>query len=294
MKKQFLLILIAILFSGTTIIAQSGDTTRIKIGSKKILIIEEGEDENVAVEIYSDSLDSDFDIDIEELKSQIEDDDDEESNEFEGHWKGFQLGFNTLIDANNGQPNSEEWISVNSARSWTFGLNLFQYDIPLIKENFGVVSGLGMSWRNFHFDNNIDLQDGSAGVTGVFVPIEEREYTKNRLQGTYLDGMVGLELQLPVGHKDSEFFILGGAYASYRMGSNYMQKWVENDRKQKDKTKDNYQLTDLEYGLTGRIGLGKINLFANYSLTPLFKENKTQNVSGVYYPVTVGLMIVGF
>ncbi len=287
MKKIVILTMVAFMFASFGLKAQKQDTIKLKVANMKILIVEDGE--NSIVTVDTDSVMTDDTVDVVYSKDiDIDIDDDVDEQEFEGHWSGFEFGFNGLVNENNEFPANDNWMSVNQARSWTFGLNMFQKDIPLIKENFGLVSGLGMKWVNYHFNNNINLEKDEGHVFGV--PEEVREYTKDRLQGTYLTGVLAFELQFPVGSGDNELFIMAGGYGGYRMGSNYMQKWVENDNKEKNKTKDDYYLTDLEYGLTARIGVSDINLFANYSLTPLFKSNRAE----AYNPVTVGIMLVGF
>ena len=49
-------------------------------------------------------------------------------------------------------------------------------------------------------------------------------------------------------------------------------KYVEDGKKEKDKEKDDFNLSPLRWGLTARIGYEEINLFANYYMTPLFKS----------------------
>jgi hypothetical protein len=279
--KNTILVTVALLMGfAFQISAQEKDTVRIKIGNKKIIIIEDNEETTDDIIIETDSTVTGYDFDYDE---------DECSKEFEGHWHGFEFGFNGLVDANNKMPSADADFAINMARSWTFGLNLFQKDIPLIKNNFGLIGGLGMQWRNYHFDNNVEPE--RVGEELIWHDIDEPEFTKNRLQATYLTGVVAMEFQTPVGNGDHEFFIMAGGYGNWRMGSNLKQRWNEDGNKEKNKIRDDFHLNDLEYGLTGRIGIGKLNFFANYSLTPLFKENKLVED---YNPVTVGVMIVGF
>lgn len=286
MKNTILATVVLLMGFAVQISAQEQDTVRIKIGKKKIIIIEDSEKNTDDMDVQIDSLDGDYDIDFDSLKEN-----DEGSNDFEGHWHGFEFGFNGIVNADKKMPATEAPYAINMARSWTFGLNLLQKDIPLIKDNFGLIGGLGMQWRNYHFENNVRLEKGDGEL--IWNTNNIPDYTKNRLQATYLTGVVAMEFQAPVGKGDNEFFILAGAYGNYRMGSNLKLRWNEGGNKEKNKIRDDFYLTDLEYGLTGRIGIGKLNFFANYSLTPLFKENKLKPAED-FYPVTIGLMIIGF
>ncbi len=288
MKNTVLLTTALILALVFQLTAQEKDTTRIKLGNKKILIIEEKGEATDDIDIEVDSLgsDTDYDFDFDELKDLGHED--ECDNDFEGHWHGFEFGFNGLLNAKQETPASNNPIAVDMARSWTFGINLFQKDIPLIKDNFGLLGGLGMQWRNYHFENAYPQKNESGTLD--WLESNDKEYKKNRLQATYLTGVVAMEFQAPVGKENHEFFLMAGGYGNLRMGSNLMQKWDEDGSKEKEKIKDDFYLNNLEYGLTGRIGIGKINFFANYSLTPLFKDDKAPE----WNPFTVGLMIVGF
>ena len=284
--KRTIVIATALLVSFTLqLSAQEKDSVRVKFGKRELIIVEDENENAEEIIIQSDSTSRSFDL------SDMDKDGDDK-HEFEGHWHGFEFGFNGLLNSDHKKPASENPMSINMARSWTFGLNLLQHDIPIIKENFGLVTGLGMQWRNYHFENNVEPYKSDNGTLEfIEVSTQERNFDKNRLQATYLTGVVAFEFQTPVGKEDSEFFMLAGAYGNFRMGSNLKQKWDDGGNKQKNKDKGDFYLNDLEYGLTGRIGIGDINFFANYSLTPLFKDDK---LPSDWYPLTVGLMIVGF
>jgi hypothetical protein len=294
--KSFILTLTLFSLLITAVTAQESDTTKIRIGKKIITVIEKADGET-EMKIKTDSIMNDEQIDI-----AIDGDDqsgngkherkkNKKADRFEGHWHGFEFGFNGLVNANNEFPADDNFLAINHFRSWTFGLNLFQKDIPLIRENFGIVTGLGMQWRNYHFENNIRLIETTDAITSE--PEPESDFTKNRLQATYLTVPVAFELQFPVGKDREELFLMAGGYGSFKIGSNYKTKWEEGNDEFRKKIRDDYHLSRFEYGLTARIGYGNINLFANYALSPLFDKKKGPEPDPLY-PVTVGIMIVGF
>jgi hypothetical protein len=53
----------------------------------------------------------------------------------------------------------------------------------------------------------------------------------------------------------------------------------------KDKDRGNFNISPLKYALTGRIGLGDVCLFANYGMTPLFRDGKGPRLM----PLVVGI-----
>ncbi len=267
------------------------DTTRVKFGSKIITVIER-ENEDLDIKVTTATKEDKVNFDLNDGDSDCGDDKKKKKHaKFEGHWAGFEFGFNGLVDADNKFPAADHPLDINMVRSWTFGLNLFQKEIPLIANNFGLVTGLGMQWKNYHFDNEIRVFADNDGLTAV--PFEDVKIKKNRLQATYLTIPVMFDLQFPIGPKKNEFFLMAGGYGSFKIGSNYKAEWSEGGQKFEDKIKDDYNLNKFDYGLTARIGIDDINLFANYSLAPLFEEGKGFGPEN-YMPVTVGIMIVGF
>ncbi|HRY97973.1 MAG TPA: hypothetical protein P5550_02850, partial [Bacteroidales bacterium] len=56
---------------------------------------------------------------------------------------------------------------------------------------------------------------------------------------------------------------------------------------QKNKVRDDFHLNPLKAEGTVRLGWGVVNLFANYSFLPLFKEDEGPEL----YPFSVGLTL---
>lgn len=293
MKRVVFLSIVAILFGAGMLSAQEADTTKMKLGKKIITIIESPNSE-VEVKIQKDTtlITDDIDIDLDEEMERSEKEankkDEKCKNEFEGHWSGFDFGFNALLTPDQQFPLKEDPMAINQFRSWTFGLNMFQKDFRLIGNSVGLVSGVGLQWKNYHFDNKIELN--SEGDELIWVEHPDFKYQKNRLQATYVSIPLALEIQFPLGRKGKDFFIMGGAYGNFKIGSNYKTIYKVDGKEFENKDKDTYHLNRFEYGLMARIGWDDINLFVNYSLSPLFMENEGPEL----YPATVGIMIVGF
>ena len=94
MKKIALLLVAALLLVGYSVKAQKQDTLRIKIGNKSIIVIED--DDDTIIKITTDSLTENEDVVISE-QSDISFDidiDNDDDHKFEGHWAGFEFGFN--------------------------------------------------------------------------------------------------------------------------------------------------------------------------------------------------------
>lgn len=75
-----------------------------------------------------------------------------------------------------------------------------------------------------------------------------------------------------LGLKESKFKIAAGAYAGYRLGANSKTKSTDGN---KEKIKNNYNLSNLMYGFTGEIGKkNSLALFVRYDLNKLFDSDQ--------------------
>ena len=70
----------------------------------------------------------------------------------------------------------------------------------------------------------------------------------------------------------------------YRMGSH--SKTKSTDRGKKYHEYNNFYLNDFRYGLTLQMGINNFaNLFVNYDLNEMFKENKGPKLNGISFGV---------
>lgn len=213
----------------------------------------------------------------------------EKKSKFEGHWAGFEFGFIGLT-ADKNFINGDYAYSNRPFRSWNFGINLIPINIPLIAENFGIVTGIGMGWKNYHFANQYLLTTDEQGVS--FEPLENpaSKITKNRLSSFYLSMPLAFELQFPIRHHKDKFFMQFGGYGNLKLDSDYRYEIETNGVTEEKKLDGDFYLADFEYGLTARIGFDHLNLFANYSMNELFRDHTGPAV----HPVTVGIMVIPF
>jgi hypothetical protein len=109
------------------------DTTRIRIGKKKFIIIEDGDNDQISFE------NEDFD----------------DNNKFKGHFSGIDIGINNYFtsDFSTSLPLSDEYMNLNSGKSWGVNINFIQQSIALLNNNIGLVTGMGLEFNNYRFDN---------------------------------------------------------------------------------------------------------------------------------------------
>jgi hypothetical protein len=264
------------------IVEENGDTVRLKLGSRGISIVE-GEDGTA--------------INIIEMEEEEEDEDAEEtvktrkkSKKFKPHFAGFEIGLNNYLtpDFSMNLPQDQRFMDLNTGRSWNINLNLLEYGIGLGTDKVGIVTGLGFEWTNYMFDNQNSIRKDENGVIFEYVPDQAGNIIKSKFNMTYITAPLLLEFQIPAGKK--RIHLSGGVIGGVKIASNTKIKYEISGEKSKEKSKGDYNLAPLRYGLTARIGYRAINIYANYYLTPLFSENDGPEL----YPFSIGLCLIPF
>ncbi len=268
---------------GVVTVEEGKDTTRIKFGNKGVTIIEDEDGTSVN---WDDLEDNDND------SSLMEEDEKEgakKKKKFKPHWSGFEVGINNYVnsDFDMSLTPANSFMDLNTSRSWNFNLNFMQYGFGLGTDKVGLVTGLGLEWSNYHFDNGNVISEGPDGeIVRYDVPDENASVQKSKLQTTYLNAPLLMEFQIPVGKK--RVFLSGGVVGGVKLGSNTKMVYTVNGDKQKDKVKDDFNINVLRYGFTARIGYRNLKIFANYYPTALFEKGKGPEL----YPFSVGLTLL--
>ena len=275
-------------------VTERGDTTFISLGNKKIRIIEQNGETTVKIQNRSeDENDDEFkekeDIvqdDLEEEQEEEEDLEEKPWKNFKGHWAGFEFGLNNYVDKDLSFNRSavNEFMDLNTARSWNINLNFAQYSVGFGTDRIGIVTGMGIEWSNYHFSDTNSIQKLDGEIT--WKPIPDNT-TKNRLQSTYLTVPLLIEAQFFGKDRNDRFYLGAGIIGGLKLFSNTKIKYVENGVKEKEKVKNDYYLSTLRYGLTARAGYKAIKLYVNYYPVPLFLADRGPEL----YPVAAGLVV---
>ncbi|MEM9887388.1 MAG: outer membrane beta-barrel protein [Bacteroidota bacterium] len=165
--------------------------------------------------------------------------------------------------------------------SINFNWHIFRHRLPIVKSTAFFEYGIGISWMGYKFSNDFKIVEDATEFTTL--PIEG-DLRKNKLRTTFLE--VPLLLTLTPGRGD-DFFVSGGIYGGVLIASRQKIKDSSGDV---EKTRDDFNLNKVRYGLEGRIGLGPISFYAQYSLQDLFRENQGPQLR----PINIGLSVVGF
>lgn len=245
-------------------IDENGDTTKIKLGKRDLIIVEDNENTNLKVH--------------------------KKKKSFRDNWSGFELGINGYLNPDNTltMEGDAEYIDLRYEKSVAVNLNLFQQSFPIVSNRLGLVTGLGIGWNNYRFDNQTVIVYDKDGLDFYEDTINNMQ--KNKLTLTYLNIPLMLEFQTG-GNKDIEkFHIAGGMILGTRLRTHAKYVYNDDGEKRKEKDFEDFNVQPFRFDATARIGWGKINLFATYALNTLFKEDKGPEL----YPFTLGIRLVDF
>lgn len=236
------------------------DTTLLHVGSSKVMILSS-----------------------KEIKERREE---KRKKGFSGNWGGVEIGVNGWLNDNQNfdMPSGYGFLNLKYNRSIGVNLNLIEQSINLYKNRVGLVTGLGFTFNTYQFSRNISLLPAEKNVKALTDTID---FKRNRLKVTYLTLPLLLEAQAG---KSSQFHISGGMIFGLRIGSHTRQVYEIDGATYRNRVYDDFNLNPFRAEVSARAGWNSINIFANYSLTSLFKSSKDPDL----YPFTVGVRLTSW
>lgn len=243
----------------------ASDTTKFKLGGKKYIII--GDDEEEHADHGKAKKDS--------AKNY--------NDNFE-HWAGLEFGVNGIMDYKNSLdlPDNGAFLELDYGRSLQFGLNLFEKDFHIYKNYVNIVTGFGVDYNHYAFQNSVTLNGDTTYLTAF--TDSTIDYKKNKLNVSYLKIPLMIEFNTSK-NASKNFHIAVGAEAAYRISSCTKQKYEVDGYEVKVTRKDDYNLEPFRFSAIARIGYNDVTVFANYGLNRLFKKDRGPQV----YPFTIGV-----
>ena len=193
----------------------------------------------------------------------------------------FDIGVNNYLQNGKFPDATDEQFTIKPFGSWYVALASVHRNTiagPLYLETGG-----SLSWYNFKFQDAMTRLDKDTDQT-LFIqdPNGFNEYIKSKLTVSYINVFLMPGLHLGKDSKgrpawkhnqDKGVRIAVGPYAGYRIGS-YTKVVFDNGAKQKDRTRNNYYLSNLRYGIRAQLGWNGTDLFFNYDMNTLFEEGK--------------------
>jgi hypothetical protein len=203
----------------------------------------------------------------------------------EPHWAGIGWGFANFMDGDF-VLNNVGGVSLKSELSNEFYFNPIEKIVPIISNNLGITTGLGLNWRNYHLDMNKHLIEEQDVVIVKDAPVDIR-YNYSRLRVFSLTVPVLLEFQHNFGTKHT-FFVSAGVVGGVNTSSSYRIKYTEPDGDKENRVESkglNVAPITLDY--LAQIGYGTWSVFAKYSPFDLFQSQKGPKVQAVSLGATL-------
>lgn len=248
------------------------DTTRINIGRKEVLVIDKTDEHNKSFE-FGDADDST----------------NHKRRQYEAHWAGLDFGINIMMDPNfNDKFTEHPYWEFDPAKSFTWNLNLIEHKFSIAGPYFGITTGLGFNFNSYAFKDNYILNSTPDSVYAVMDTV--MRYSKNKLKTSYLTVPVLLDFTFGkdiAGDDEDKPYLALGVVGGVRMTSKYVIGGEQNGQDFKHKMKDRYNLNPFKLDATVRMGYKAVGIFANYSLLPMFEEDKTTALHPLTFGVTM-------
>lgn len=268
-----------------------GDTIRITTKRKLIRIIT----------TLRDDIDS-----TKDLQQRMEDARNERRRMFT-YWSGVDFGFNTFIaeDGRLGDGPKSGALQLDNSRSRFLAINFMEQKVEFGSHRAGLLTGLGVEFVSYKLSENVTLAYNSDSTYAI--PSDDLDFRKNKLRQIGVRVPLLFEFntkKVPLPSTPAEwktydqkglsrkgnFHIALGVIGSYYFDTMYKQRYSEGGEIKKTRVKASYNLLPYRVAATVRMGIGGLNLFAEYGLTPLFEDGTMAKLT----PFTVGLTLVGF
>ena len=122
-----------------------------------------------------------------------------ESKSIISNWAGIEFGFNNYVteEMNTVMPSDIYYMTLHSSKSSSFNLNFAQQSFGFT-HYIGLVTGLGINWNNYRFDNNNNIRKGDNGVIEELNPLAALD--KSKLTTVYMTVPLMLEFHVPANH----------------------------------------------------------------------------------------------
>jgi len=195
----------------------------------------------------------------------------------------IDIGFSTYF--HNGSlnlPTELDDFDQNYGGSLNLNLHAFRQRLPIIKDNLGFEYGLTIAWKQYRFANDFRILEDTIPFT---IEDDGTSYKKNKLKTTFLE--IPLMLTLSPTNGRNPFYLSAGVYGGVLLGA---KQKLKDDNGNKTKIKDDFNLNKFRYGVVGRIGFGPFAVYAQMSMTELFKAGQGPELT----PFNVGISILDF
>ncbi len=202
------------------------------------------------------------------------------------YWGGLCIGTNGYLSASGSTklPVGYDFLELNQGKSASVALNFEGFRFNLYQRKLHLVTGFGFEWNNFRFTSDQTLDSDSNQVSAFASGLS---YSKNKLTASYLT------VPLLVGYNTNprsrkHFFLAGGLVGGLNIGAHSKQVFDIKGKTFKNKVEDDFNLAPFRCDATVRFGYRRFTLFANYSLSALFRSGRGPEL----HPFSIGVKLL--
>ena len=208
---------------------------------------------------------------------------------FNPRYSGFDFGFGGF-----GQdffrttlPEGYENMELRLHQSFVINANLFDRGWRFGQSNFSIGTGLGFGWNIYRFQEHDMIpsmdRENRQFVINPYAGEEDRVYRKSNLRSSWLRIPVFLQ------YGDRDFAILAGVVGNVRLGASAKQVYTfpDSNRRQRFVSRDDFYLQGFRLDTEVRITFRSFGIFASYSLTEMFLNNRGPELNAFSFGATL-------
>lgn len=199
------------------------------------------------------------------------------THRFDAHWSGLGFGFCDAVNTAQGGFNGPEGVTPSFGRSYEIFWNIFSVHIPINNRNWGLVSGLGLNWRNYKMDNKYRFVKEGADLRIEEYP-EGSVIEYSRLKTFDITFPLLLEWQSP--RTRGRFFISAGPVLGIKTYSSVKTEYQYEGIHYKEFSKGVHQ-NPVNVDLMALAGYRHIGFYFKYSLFHTLQTSHSPQMNGI-------------
>jgi len=147
--------------------------------------------------------------------------------------------------------------------------------------------GFDYRLRHYSFEHSFRLVKDNGVITADYtMPEGVKEYKRHNLRQQYISIPFTMEFRL--GRRDNPLILSAGLEGSIRVASREKQVYKIDDERKVERHRSDFETNFLRYATTFGVGYRRFELYTNYSMVGLFKENRGPEL----YPFSIGVRFV--
>ncbi len=183
---------------------------------------------------------------------------------FEGHWAGLGFGWCNAVGTSTGGLNGLGGVEPHMGASYEIFWNILSKSFRLGRSHMGIVTGIGIDWRNYRMDGNERFyKDGNQISLQPYPEGAKVEYSRLKT----FDITLPLLLELQSDKRGKDFFLSFGPVLNLKTYASILTRYEIDGESKKDFHRGVRQ-SPVGMDLMGMCGWGCLGAYVKYSPFP--------------------------